>query len=245
MKKSIIYIGIALLAVAFRVDATAQQPSPRQIYDNTSDVLHRQVYDDSVEIITYRRANSQEIRWRHNIRIGIGTTSLVATALFEDGLYEGIDNDYFWRLGLSDQLENQRYVAGPETHLPCLYAEYAYQVRPWLSIGGKSSIDAMWRAIYDTRTGLRVGNRDRYVVSAIANFRFDWLRRTNAQLYSSIGLGLAMRIEQRNNLLVPMFDATFIGLSVGRGFYCFWELGGGISGIARAGIGIRFNTKQR
>lgn len=243
MRNSILYIGVVLLTVISSNSVTAQQVSPRQLYDNVSGAVHREVYDDSVEITYRNQANTSDMRWRHNIRIGIGTSSFVATALIGDGLYD--DHDYIVDHSLSNLLEREHYVEGPETQFPCLYAEYSYQLRPWLAIGGKTTFDAIWMAIYDVRTGLRVGNHDKYAISALANFRFDWLRRTNFQLYSSIGAGVAMRIEKGDNTLVPMYDATFIGISIGRGFYCFWEVGLGISGIARAGIGIRFNSKQR
>jgi hypothetical protein len=39
---------------------------------------------------------------------------------------------------------------------------------------------------------------------------------------------------------LPMLDLTYIGLNVGRSFYGFVEIGGGITGWGRVGLGVRF-----
>jgi len=36
------------------------------------------------------------------------------------------------------------------------------------------------------------------------------------------------------------YDATWVGLSVGEKVYGYFEFGGGASGVARAGMGVRF-----
>ena len=79
-----------------------------------------------------------------------------------------------------------------------------------------------------------------YSVGLILNLRFEYMRREYVQLYSAFGAGFAARFEYDRGILIPMYDATYFGIVVGKNLYGFAEVGAGLSGSIRAGLGFRF-----
>ena len=82
-------------------------------------------------------------------------------------------------------------------------------------------------------------------MTALPMARFAWLRRQNIQFYSTVGVGYSYAICELNSgrrisKQALAYDATIIGMSVGRKFFGYLELGIGSRGIGRAGIGYRF-----
>ena len=75
---------------------------------------------------------------------------------------------------------------------------------------------------------------------SIVNFRFEYLRRDVVQLYSGIGVGATERHDESYVVALPMIDVTYLGVTVGRNIYGFAELGGGINGCIRVGMGYKF-----
>ena len=66
------------------------------------------------------------------------------------------------------------------------------------------------------------------------------LRKPIINLYSAVGAGIAARFAYDDGVVTPMYDLTFFGLTLGRKVYFFAEVGAGISGSLRAGVGYRF-----
>jgi hypothetical protein len=66
------------------------------------------------------------------------------------------------------------------------------------------------------------------------------MRRKYVQLYSAVGAGVAARFDREVGVIIPMYDLTYFGIVVGKNLYGFAEVGAGVSGFARAGIGYRF-----
>lgn len=234
------------LAQAIEEHTAPEQPITEQMIEQR---VAESVANIEPETTRKEQRHSKQIsniRFRHNINIGIGTPSLVNSALIHDGLSIGNDYEPWMPDNLSDELHDTRHYWGKEHVIYAINAEYLYTVKPWLSLGAKCNFGASWRNEYNGTTYEITARQRTYNAAAIFNIHFGWLRRDIVELYSAIGVGIAARIERHNGIVVPMFDATFIGLSVGRRVYGFLEFGGGISGVARAGIGVRFNTsKQR
>lgn len=190
-----------------------------------------------------RGKNIPDIRWRHDIRIGYGAPSLTSEFFLTDTSFGYCD---CWKMfkSFSDNIHDKRYPHGPTYKLSNLYFAYSYTIRPWFKFGFKSTFAGLWSERRHALTGEKLYSTTSYTTSALVDMRFEWLRRRNVQLYSSLGVGVAARIERANGVVIPMADVTLIGISVGRGLYGFIEIGEGISGSLRAGVGVRFNNKK-
>lgn len=203
--------------------ASAQRPTADEIYGPVRDYVD---YEDR-----------DTIRWKHNIRIGVGSPSLMSQRFLEGPERSITDNS---RYTASDELARLRYYESATYYLSGVTAEYSQTVNPWMSVGGKLSYAMLWRSVHHVHTDELLYRDNNYAVAAILDFRFEWLRRDVVQMYSSVGVGLAARFAFNNGKLSPMYDMTFVGISVGRAVYGYVEFGGGISGLFRAGIGCRF-----
>ena len=199
---------------------------------------------DSQPIIVYRKSNNiQDIRWRHNLRVSIGVPSLI-TSLAMDALWD-VEPDVISDPGrISDRLASSRYYDSPTYFLTNVALEYGYAIKSWLHIGAKAAFAGSWSSSRHIITDQLHRRNNNYFTAAVTNVRFEWLRRNNVQLYSSIGVGVQVIIYDYDTEVYPIWDHTFIGCSFGRAFYGFVELGGGASGSLRAGIGYRFNGKK-
>ena len=230
------YMVCALL-IALPTTLSAQDVITDQlVYDRVSGYM---TTEQQPQPITKQSKNYQDIRWQHNIRIGYGAPGIVQT-IFHDGISW---SDYT-PSSVSDRVHNSRYYWGPTYALQNLMVEYDTKLNSWLSIGFKGSFAATWQARRNAITNDIFYRDDYYSVGALLTVRFEWLRREWVQMYSAVGVGAAIHIERANGMLWPMGDITLWGMSVGKGFYGFIEIGEGISGSARAGIGFRFNSKR-
>ena len=182
------------------------------------------------------------IRWRHNLRLNIGVPSLMQTHFLDRGLTtNNSSQSSSQRLPTaSEKLAKYRYYTTPTYMIPPIAFEYSYYVNKWLEVGGKATFTALYNEVRNIDTEERLYSNGSYGVSLILNVRFDYLRREHIQLYSAVGAGLAARFAYNRGILTPMYDFTCFGISVGKSFYGFAEIGGGLSGSVRAGIGYRF-----
>lgn len=237
----IVVLGSLLIACAA---ASAQEPiTEEQIYSNVSSyVADNEPATPTLKASkTVRRKNIQDIRWQHDIRIGIGSTNIMTMAMFDSPIFADCDIEPR-SYTLSENLYRYRQYHGPARMISAISAEYGYTLKPWLKMGAKFSYMGSWQTRYDGLSNERTGSRKTNIFALLCNVRFDWLRRKSISLYSSIGVGMAARAELNNNAIFPMCDCTFVGMSVGRSFYGFVELGGGIGGWARVGVGVNFNV---
>lgn len=171
---------------------------------------------------------------KHDIRIGIGTVSL--PTLF--ALAEGHDDYYpdFRR----DMANADTYLT-PRRFVGNYSLSYTYQDRKWLQYGGQVVFGASTRSRRDVHTNGGVEDLNRYVLSVMPMVRFSWFYREKVQMYSSVSLGFVTDFED----LYVWGDATLFGCSFGRKLFGFAELGLGMSGWARIGIGYRFNAGNK
>lgn len=173
---------------------------------------------------------------RHNIRIGVSTPSLIS------GYFAFIDdssNDTMLE-STSDLLAEERYYKGDTKYLSGVHAEYSYNFKPWVSLGAKATF-AMTSTAYRHVYTNEVYRRDnRYSMGIVASVRFDYLRKSVVHLYSSVGLGIGALIEPDDSTVAPIYDITLFGITLGKKVYFFGEVGTGISGIIRLGVGCNF-----
>lgn len=232
--KSIRYREVISLIVAVVVtalstpSAKAQEFSTEEAYERTRYIVVREGVP---------RHEIDTLRWRHNLRISIAAPGIIQWNFLEGRSIEPMLSEFRTS---SDILAKHRYYQTPTYWTPPISFEYSYYVNKWLSVGGKASFWALYSDVRNIATDERLYRDNSYVASAILNIRFDYLRREYVQLYSAIGAGLAARFKYNDGILTPMYDFTLFGISIGKDFYGFGEIGGGTSGALRLGFGWRF-----
>ena len=172
----------------------------------------------------------------NDLRVGISSPGLFPILVMELATDHDMANPVD---SMSDLLAEYRYYWGEELLSPLFTLEYSRGINEWFGLGVKASVISKWRNRYHVYTDEKVDGWHTTFLSFVVNARFSWLRRDVVQMYSSLGLGVGYMIG-RDRFNTPFFDATYVGLSVGRGFYGYFEFGGGQSGVFRAGIGTRF-----
>ncbi len=174
---------------------------------------------------------------KHEFRVGVGSYSL-ATVLFMDGI--GCCPDVGYRDFRHDMIAAESYLA--KARFVGNYSlSYAYHSRRWLQVGATLTFGAITQARRDNITNEKVSNENQYAGSAMATVRFVYLYREKVQLYSGLSVGIA----GGSGVCLPWIDPTFLGCSFGKNLFGFAEIGGGISGWGRIGIGYRFDSKKK
>lgn len=238
---------VALLFASF-VAYAQSEVDEQQIYEKVAAYTAEQ-YDAEMAEITKIDAKPEQIRWQHGLRVGYGPHGIISLLMLTGDISRDIYmSDYMIfkesrSHSLSDEIRSARSYWGKEILVANISAEYFRTVKPWLTLGGKSSFASYHAGKYDIVSHEKILPYNIYTVSLLFNVRFEWLRRDFIQLYSGVGAGLAARFEYNNGIIVPMVDYTGFGMSIGRAFHGYIEFGGGISGWMRVGLGYRFNTK--
>ena len=230
-----------LIALAFMggvaPKAVAQELSPEEAYRLASYI----VAQESMEKVKSERREYDTLRWRHNLRLTFGSPSAIQT-YFLDGVMSGSNeiNTPSRISTTSDVLAQYRYYTTPTIMVTPISVEYNYYVKRWLTVGGRATFTSLYNEVRNIATDEKLYSNGSYAVGLILNVRFEYMRREYVQLYSAVGMGLAARFEYNRGIMTPMYDFTYFGIVVGKGFYGFAEIGAGLSGCARAGIGFRF-----
>ena len=195
------------------------------------------VKTDSTTVVTIVKTKPQYTNFvpKHDIRIGVGTMSLVTIlALDEWVYYEPIPN-FRYDMELGDTYLTPRIFTGNYT------LSYTYQDRRWLQYGGKVVFGASTRWRKNAYSGEKIENLSNYCLSVMPSVRFNWFYREKVQLYSSISIGVVTDFDS----IYPWGDLTLVGCSFGRKFFGFAEVGMGTAGWLRAGVGYRFNAVKK
>lgn len=126
--------------------------------------------------------------------------------------------------------------------------DYGYWINEWLSVGGTVTWTSGRCHLYSNKTHAKLDTSHVDYVGFMPTVRFAWIRRGIVQVYSSLSLGAGFEVRENyldENIYEAFcaFDFKPLGLSVGRNFFGFVELGYGTRGIVNAGIGYRFNSK--
>lgn len=160
--------------------------------------------------------------------------------------------DYYGTPAFTNYIANRSeelHYSG-ESHWVTFAADYGYWTNEWFSIGGSLSWTTGFARHYSSLTHDYLGSTRYQLIAIMPEVRFAWLRHGMVQLYSSValGLGIEMRPGWRTRYLTefyPAFDFKPIGISIGRKWFGFVELGYGSRGIINVGFGHRINPKQR
>lgn len=145
---------------------------------------------------------------------------------------------------------NETYP-GNHMMLPCFNLTYTFQLKKWLAVGALVSYTREYQSIYSLRNDRPVYKWHKNYSSFIPIVRFDWFRRNLVTLYSNIGIGLTLETQSSKNLVSKDKNNYVIwyispqisplGITVGKRIYGFGEVGIGIDGIVKAGVGYKFN----
>ena len=232
------YILLALLAFAV-CSAQAQEVVDDQlIYNRVTGFMESGVNLETNEVTN---KNIQEIRFKHNLRLEYGAPGFLSWFFLDEvsfGCGCDVGPDFI------NDLNSLRVKQGPRYILSTVGLGYSQQLRPWLSLGAKTTFAGTWQNTYDTYTNEKLYHDRIFNIAALLDARFSYLRRDKVELYSTVSAGLMCHLERANGGLTPMFDVVLFGASFGRAFYGFVEVGAGIGGSARVGLGYRFNSKK-
>lgn len=192
------------------------------------------VQTDSTKVITIVKTIPQ-FSPKHDIRIGVGTVSLPTLMTLDEWGYVDYAPNFRKDMQNADTYLTPRYFVGNYS------LSYTYHDRKWLQYGGQVVFGASTRSRRDVHTNGGIEDLNRYVLSVMPMVRFSWFYREKVQMYSSVSLGVVTDFED----LYVWGDATLFGCSFGRKFFGFAEVGMGMSGWLRAGIGYRFNAVKK
>ena len=224
--KRIKAILIALVALS-AVQSVVAQTRERSVVET-----------DSTKVITIVKTKPQYSDFvpKHDIRVGVGTMSLVTSFALDDwgSCYEPSFN-------FRNDMANADTFLTPRMFIGNYTLSYTYQDRRWLQYGGKAVFGASTRWRKDAYTGEKVENLSYYCLSVMPSVRFNWFYREKVQLYSTISVGIITDFDE----VYPWGDLTLIGCSFGRKFFGFAEVGMGTAGWLRGGIGYRFNAVKK
>lgn len=227
---------IAMLCALQQLSAQETVITDQLIYDRVSGYM----VSGDVELSQM----TENIRWNNDITLWYGAPGFISEGLLGN-LFYGIMYDEDINMSVSERLNDLRINRGPRYKFSTIGLSYARQLRPWFSLGVKSTFAAIWEYKYDVFTNERLYDDNVYNISAMFDARFSWLRRHSVEMYSSVALGLCAHVERQFGGLWPMGDVALLGLKVGRSFYGFLEIGVGVGGSVRGGFGVRFNDKKK
>ena len=191
------------------------------------------VVTDSVTVKTVVRT-IPKFSPKHDLRVGVGTVSLPSLLMLDDWHF---CHDY----DFSDMVADAEFYNTPRYFVGNYSLSYTYQDRRWLQYGGTLVFGASTRRLKSAHTDEVVRNLDYYMLSVMPTVRFNWFYREKVQLYSTVSVALVTDFDS----LYLWGDATLLGCSFGRKFFGFTELGLGMSGWARIGVGYRFDAVKK
>ncbi|MEG2071478.1 MAG: hypothetical protein RR034_08915, partial [Bacteroidales bacterium] len=123
---------------------------------------------------------------------------------------------------------------------------YMYRIKKWLWIGGSATYCGFFSKVHNLVTDEVVGKNNVNTFSFYPSVRFSYLNRKYVTLYSGVSLGYTFifgnRLESRYSQSYFTGQITAIGVSVGKTWYGFTELGLGMRGCISAGFGYRFKS---
>lgn len=201
---------------------------------------------------------------RHDIQIGIGDP-LVAGILTDrfpifdkcGGIFSKC-SDNNWRTA-SDWFSPDVYSTGVIA-TPTFSVGYKYRFAKWFWFGASVSYTGFYETKYDRISNQKYSSNNLHYITIVPEVRFSWLNKKYVTLYSGIGIGVGLFIDDTyysNKFFpngqpnydevtwAPTGQLTFVGVHVGRKWYGFTEIGVGCKGIIQAGFGYNFNSKKK
>ena len=236
-------VTIALiLALALHIDAEAQEIV---VKDATQQSVSSYVASNYAAIVSQtptqeaKQAQIPSLRYKNTLSVGYGLLfGVVYIPLFD--MYTKEYNDIAPNTSLSGQLADSRYYWDTERAFTGITIEYSHRIKSWFAIGAKGVVSFKTRAKRHIGTNELLYRDNTLLAAALLNMRFDWFCRKTVTMYTSLGIGLMTHTDYYETYVLPMYDAAWVGITVGRRLYGYAEFGGGIGGLLRVGMGYRF-----
>lgn len=202
--------------------------------------VEREVGEDYVKI-TKIIPNWAE---KHDLRIGLGSVSLLSMMYLDADFFGMVDYDVIEQ-DFNDRVVQADWYRSPQYFTGVISFSYAYQLRRWLQLGGTVNFAAVTDSYRHCVTNEKMRDNNTYLGSIMPTVRFTYLNHEKVQLYSAISLGVTIVGDTDYSELGPCYDATLFGCAFGKSVFGFVEIGNGIGGWGRVGIGYRFDAKKK
>lgn len=181
---------------------------------------------------------------RHDIRASIGIAPF----------FSETSDFYTWNTPLGNDKYIENYL-GDRTFSPSINLGYSYKFKKWLSVGVLLSYEKVSQDLFVYNTdAVKCRMRGNYL-GFTPHVRFDWVNVDMVTIYSSVGIGLLLKMESEKspdgrinlskNKISESWDIIMIGMTVGRKLYGFGEISSSSHGLVKFGIGYRFNSKNK
>ena len=154
--------------------------------------------------------------------------------------------DYFYDM----YYKCNRTYRGAEYTSGAWSLSYDYRFKKWFDLGVVFSYYGIYSKSYDVESEAIVGRNRAHYLTVMPMVRFTWLNREWVRMYSSLGFGATFGFGQRDYNNGPFDNSIFalqltpIGISVGRSFFGFAEIGVGAQGALMMGVGYKFKPKN-
>ena len=169
---------------------------------------------------------------QHELRLTAGAYPLLPSMSDWEGCAAGIFHD--------------RTHRGPVYTSGTWSLSYDYRFKKWFDLGLTLSYYGEYSRSYSNRDSSPVGRNRAHALTVMPMARFTWLNRRWVRMYSSLGLGATFGYgrfdtegSRPENAMIA-FQVTPVGISVGRSFFGFAEIGLGAQGALMMGVGYRF-----
>ena len=156
---------------------------------------------------------------------------------------DGFSHDVYYSGGssLQNSIIEQSSRLTPQRFWGAYSLNYACQYRNWFQFGGTITYAFATQSRRDLESDKIVERMNCHAVSLMPTCRFTYLNRERVQLYSAVSTGVIVG----TGWAFPWMDATLFGCSFGKKVFGFAELGTGLGGWGRVGIGYRFDAKKK
>ena len=191
-----------------------------------------------------------------DIRLSIG--ALPITYNFDFPLFGTYYEDMNLRMQtLGERYYNVQTYIGNRITTGSLNINPSIKVLRWMELGVVFSYNGDYRNTYNALDNSILERDYNHSFFLTPTIRFAWFNREWVRMYSSVGLGVGVLINQsainRDFSIFgngiewgPSIQLTGFGISVGRRLFGFAEAGAiGTLGLFTAGIGYRFTPKHR
>lgn len=228
----------AILAAAVCIDAFAQQP-PAASADGTQTVT----FDESRTRL--RRRDRIPVRLGHELRFGVGAYGIPGYNV-NFGCYDYAPMRY--SASSLAVFNSVKLYEGPLYYTGAYSLGYSYRFTRVIGFGLTVSYAGRHGKFYDTFDKSVLGHYGAEFITFMPMLRIHWLNGKFYSLYSAFGFGLTVEYEHENanyydfsytdTILTGQF--TPLGITVGRRFFGFAEVGIGAQGCLICGLGYKF-----
>lgn len=173
-------------------------------------------------------------------------------------IFQNMGYDCWVMPSLSENYRNAQSYTGNKYSTGALNISQSVKVAKWLELGAVLTYAGTFQNIYSTFDNSVVDREMSNSFFFTPTVRFAWFNREWVRMYSSVGLGIGVMIEnlagdhratgvnEANIQVGPSIQLTGFGISVGRKFFWFAELQSvGTLGLVTMGAGYRFTPNKK